>query len=102
MAGAESGGLGGMTADHSDEQSGQDGVAAEGDHDGGRPPGDVSSGETVLLHAVNNGGRSDWGGARRETELLESQGGVQGHHFELLRRVGTAAHRARPSRGGAR
>ena len=62
MAGAESGGLGGMTVDHSDEQSGQDGVAAEGDHGGGRPPGDVSSGETVLLHAVNNGGRSDWGG----------------------------------------
>ena len=33
---------------------------------------------------------------------MEAQGGVQGHHFELLRRVGTAAHRARPSRGGAR
>ena len=81
VAGAESGGLGGMTAGQSDEQRCQDGGWVEGDHGGGRPPWDVSSGKTVLLRAVNiegrsvragnTGGQSSWGvsGASKDTIL---------------------------------
>jgi len=81
VAGAESGGLGGMTVGQSDEQRCQDGGWVEGDHGGGRPPWDVSSGKTVLLRAVNiegrsvragnTGGQSSWGvsGASKDTIL---------------------------------
>ena len=74
VVGTASGGLGGMTADQSDEQSGQDGECAEGDHGGGRPPWDVSSGETVLLRAANNEGWSVLGGNTGE----QSSWGVSG------------------------
>ena len=74
MAGAESGGLGGMTAGQSDEQRCKDGGWAAGDHGGGRPPWDVSSGKTVLLWAVNNEGWSVWGGNTGE----QSSWGVLG------------------------
>ena len=74
VVGTASGGLGGMTADQSDEQSGQDGECAEGDHGGGRPPWDGSSRKTVLLRAFNNGGRSVRGGNTGE----QSSWGVLG------------------------
>ena len=74
VAGVESGGLGGMTVGQSDEQRCQDGGWAAGDHGGGRPPWDVSSGKTVLLRAVNNEGWSVWGGNTGE----QSSWGVSG------------------------
>eukprot|EP01043_Picozoa_sp_COSAG02_P017128 COSAG02_NODE_770_length_17362_cov_42.372125_14_plen_103_part_00 len=74
VAGVESGGLCGMTVGQSDEQRCQDGGWAEGDHGGGRPPWDVSSGETVLLRAANNEGWSVLGGNTGE----QSSWGVSG------------------------